>query len=264
MSRMATKEKGKTGREGGGGRPAAAVGTILWKGVCIAARAVFRVVSVMAFILFLLAFTPAPYKVYAWLANPGTTPATPPEYIVVLSGGGIPSESGLMRTYFAAMAAARYPKARVVVCAPGVLGDTNSTPAGMSRELTLRGVAYSRMLFEDKGVHTLTQAENTFHMLSRPGGRTPQILVVTSPEHMRRALASFRKAGFAQPAGLSAFSESIEADLTIPEKDGGGLPAADIGRSTFVRYRFWSNLRYEIDSLRELAALGYYRLKGWI
>jgi hypothetical protein len=83
---------------------------------------------------------------------------------------------------------------------------------------------------------------------------------------MRRAVLTFRKAGFTRINGLPAFEDALEANLLFKDEDLGGnkLPMPDIGGSISVRYQFWNHLKYEILIARELSALGYYKVRGWI
>ena len=95
--------------------------------------------------------------------------------------------------------------------------------------------------------------------------QTP-VLLITSPEHMRRAVLCFRKAGFEKVNGLPAFENALEADLKFDDDKLGGnntlIP--DVGESIKARYQLWNHLKYEILIAREIVALGYYRLRGWI
>lgn len=68
-------------------------------------------------VLCILAFTTLPFWAYyrlsgAYIAEHRT------EAIILLSGAGIPSESGLMRAYYTAELAGMNPWARVVIAAP--------------------------------------------------------------------------------------------------------------------------------------------------
>jgi uncharacterized SAM-binding protein YcdF (DUF218 family) len=92
------------------------------------------------------------------------------------------------------------------------------------------------------------------------------ILLVTSPEHMRRAVLVFKKAGFTHIGALPAFENALESNLLFNDDDLGGnkLLVPDIGNHTSIRYQFWNHLKYEILIAREMAALGYYWLRGWI
>ena len=97
-----------------------------------------------------------------------------------------------------------------------------------------------------------------------PGSNT--VLLVTSPEHVKRALKTFRKAGCRQIAGRPAYQSSLEMDLLYDADSLGGskIPVPDVGGQLMLRYTFWNNVRYLNDSSRELCALVYYKLKGWI
>lgn len=213
----------------------------------------------------LLAFTPVPWWAYRWLATDTASLGGPPQYIVVLGGGGIPSESGLMRTYWGAEAARTYGYATVVVALP-VDGELDGSATGRMRdEMILRGVERARILIEPQGRNTREQAINVGGMIG-PDHRKASVLIVTSPDHMKRALLTFRKAGFGNVAPLAAFSESVQSSLAYDTRELGGrsLPVSNIGSMTSLKYRFWNHLGYEVRVMRELTALGYYKLMGWI
>lgn len=221
--------------------------------------------GILFVILLGLCFTPAPWRVYRWLGTDGLVLDREPDRIVVLGGGGIPSESGLMRTYKAAEQSRRHPQAAVVIALP-VSGPFDASDAARMRdELVMRGVAQHRITFEAKARNTREQA---LRLAATPGIQPAEdrVLIVTSPEHMRRALLSFRQAGFGHVASASAFSHSVDADLRYQadELGGDGIPTPGVGESTTLRYAFWNNLSYEVRAARELFALAYYRLKGWI
>ncbi len=83
---------------------------------------------------------------------------------------------------------------------------------------------------------------------------------------MRRAILTFRKAGFQHVTGLPAFEQSVDFDLAFNDDELGGRKRfiPDIGHNTQIRYQFWIHLEYEILIIREIVALGFYNLKGWI
>jgi hypothetical protein len=91
-------------------------------------------------------------------------------------------------------------------------------------------------------------------------------LLVTSPEHTRRAVKCFKKAGFKNVDALPCFENAIEADLFFDDDNLGDdkLLVPDIGGHTSVRYQFWNHLKYEILIGREMVATTYYKLRGWI
>lgn len=222
-----------------------------------------RILGLVALLMIVAAFTRLPWKTYEWLSGGAEPLKGDPAYIVLLGGGGIPSESGLIRGYFTAEAAARFPRARVVIAMPGNLTDTNSSLAKMRDELAMRGVAKTRLMAEDKGRHTREQADNCLKLL-HVASNQPPVLVVTSPEHMRRALRSFQKAGFTNVHGSAAFPEAVEVDLRFETPELKAKHVPDVGESLTLRYAFWDNLGLEVRCLRELVALGYYKLLGWI
>lgn len=218
--------------------------------------------------LFLIAVVAAllglPWPVYNWLDGGGEAAGTP-DVIVMMGGGGIPSESGLTRTWQTAREAARFPKARVIVAMPYEAGESAATRSAVQRELILRGVSESRLSQEGEGRHTREQAIFIRKMFDDREDKT-RLLIVTSPEHVRRSVLSFQKAGFTHVRGRGALSQAIAADLTYRETvEFLQKPSTSIvGQSMMLRYKFWDNLIIEAKIARELTALVYYKFKGWI
>ena len=212
-----------------------------------------------------LSFTTAPFYAYHWLGTSLSKLTEKPDYIVMLSGGGMPSKSNLMRAYFTAHAAKSFPESEVILSVPGKLSDTISTPRLVARELKKKGIDSNRILFENQGTNTRSQVLNLIKFHGKSLTNKP-ILIVTSPEHMRRAILCFRKAGFTHINALPAFERALEANLTFDDEKLGGnkFPVPDIGDNKTLRYQFWNHLKYEITIAREWAALAYYKLRGWI
>lgn len=232
-----------------------------------------------------LAFTSAPFWMWYGLSVSKAGVNRPPDYIVVLGGGGMPSESGLMRCWYAAKTANYFTRAKVIIALPGDVNDSLSSIIGMKKEILIRGIESRRIILEDSGTNTRAQAlnilkgitnieqrmsnnESNRHSIFNPSilqSFSPSVLIVTSPEHLRRAVLTFKKAGFQKVDGLPAFEEAIESDITFKGKRlGGRLWVPDIGNSITLRYQFWTQLHYEELLLRELLALAYYKVKGWI
>lgn len=239
--------------------------------------------GLLFFLQIFLALTSAPFWIWYGMGTKYAGIHRPPDYIVVLGGGGMPSESGLMRCWYAAKAADFFPAARVIIALPGDTADSTSSVNGMKEELVLRGVAPERILIEDSGTNTRAQAVNIYNGISNIEQRSLNIefvrnstvvnryskfkalLLVTSPEHLSRAVRTFKKAGFLRVDGVPAFEEAIEADITFQGKRLGGRKwVPDVGENITVRYQFWTQLNYERLILREWLANGYYWLKGWI
>lgn len=182
-----------------------------------------------------------------WLTGADESLAGPPDVVVVLGGGGIPSESGLIRTYYGAEAWHAAPQALCIVALTGDPTDPDSAVSRMKRELVLRGVPSDRIRVEARGRNTREQADGVRELLG-PGAVNRAVLVVSSPSHLRRAIACFRAAGFARLGALAAEGVATDADL------GGRLE---------LRYGFWNRLSATPQILRELVALLGYRLRGW-
>ena len=209
-----------------------------------------------------LALTEQPFWGYHWLGTSQAELKWKPDVIIFLGGGGMPSQSNLMRGWFVGNAAKSFPEALVIVAMPGDISDSLSSPRIMKNELILRGVKPEKITFEPEGTNTRAQALNCKKLTNT---QTP-VLLVTSPEHMRRAVLCFRKVGFEKVNGLPAFENALEADLKFEDDKLGGNKTIvpDVGESINARYQLWNHLKYEILIAREIVALGYYRLRGWI
>lgn len=182
----------------------------------------------------------------AWLRAAAFDPPAP-AVIVVLGGGGIPSESGLLRCYHAATLARAHPDALCIVSLPADDPEEQST-GRMRDELVMRGVAPERILMEARARNTHEQAVAVREMLGDAGLEAP-VWIVTSGAHTRRALLCFQRQGFRSVHGLTARVTGAEGDM---------------GPGTFWRYGLWSHLETQIEILREWTALGYYWRRGWI
>jgi uncharacterized SAM-binding protein YcdF (DUF218 family) len=207
-----------------------------------------RLLGLIATIAVVIAFVGIPSTVVRWMTFSDHTLEGEPSVIVVLGGGGVPSESGLIRTYYGAEASHAYPEAEVIVSLPTDLDPETSSVGRMRDELVMRGVPSSVIKLEHKARNTHEQAEAIRDMLGLDQLQDP-VLLVTSPSHMRRSVLSFQRAGFHNVAGLLATNVGHEADP---------------GAGTSFRYGFWNTLSMEIHYLRECVALLYYRARGWI
>jgi len=221
--------------------------------------------GVLFLIVLFLSFTSLPFWGYYWLGTSKSKITEKPDYIVLLGGGGMPSESNLMRAFFVFRAARESPESRIVISIPGNSNDHKSTARLVAAELIQKGIDSNRIFYEEYGTNTRSQALHLQQYNSEKfTGKA--ILLVTSPEHMRRAVLVFQKAGFTRISALPAFENALEADLVFKDDELGGNKTLipDVGSNIEVRYQFWNHLKYEILIARELAALGYYKLRGWI
>lgn len=189
-----------------------------------------------------------PGCVVGWITGRELRSDEPPRYVIVLGGGGIPSESGLIRTYYAAEIGLRETNATLVVSLPSDGEPLTNSVGRMRDELILRGVRPEAILMEHKALNTHEQAVNVRRLLGDDCLRK-RVLLVTSPTHVRRAYLCFRHEGFENIVVRAAYSMAAEADI------GGGV---------LLRYSIWANLQLEVEIAREVAAMLWYRAKGWI
>ena len=225
-------------------------------------RNIFVLIGIFFSICILLALTSAPFWGYHWLGTSKSEINEKPSTIILLGGGGMPSQSALMRSWYVDKATKSFPNANVIIAMPGDLADSLSTPVLMKKELEIRGISSIKIGFENEGTNTRAQALNCQRLIKM---QSP-ILLVTSPEHMRRAILSFQKAGFEKVNALPAFENATEADLSFDDDKLGGRKTGipDVGKSINIRYQLWNHLKYEILITREIVALNYYRIRGWI
>lgn len=230
-----------------------------------ALRTLLLISGILFLIILLLSFTTLPYWGYYWLGTSQSKISGKPDYIILLGGGGMPSESSLMRTYFVHRAAIESPESKIVVSIPGNPADSLSTARLVAAELISKGIAADRILYEQTATNTRSEAIQ-LQNFNQEKLTNKAILLVTSPEHMRRSVLVFKKAGFTKVSALPTFENAIEADLFFDDDQLGGRKTIvpDIGNHTSVRYQFWNHLKYEILIAREMAALAYYKLRGWI
>jgi uncharacterized SAM-binding protein YcdF (DUF218 family) len=215
-------------------------------------------------ILCILAFTTLPFWAYYSLGTANSKITQPPATIVMLGGAGIPSGDGLIRSFYTAKLAIANPDAKVIIAMPGDIADSLSAPRRVEFELEIRGVNKHSIAFEYTGRNTREQAQKlavgkTLAQLGQP------VTLVTSPEHMKRAILAFRKCGFKTVSGLPTFEYALDADLTFRNSDlKGNKFTPSIGNNLQFRYQFWNHLKYEILVIREYFGLAYYKLRGWI
>ena len=244
-------------------------------------RGILVFMGCLAVLMILFAFTTVPFWTWYDMGVRKAGINRPPDYIVLLGGGGMPSESGLIRSWYAARAGNYFTRAKIIVALPGNADDSLSSINQMKKELILRGISGDRILLEDSGTNTRAQAllieqrivnseqlsNRTMEQQNnrRDGYRHVSLLIITSPEHLLRAVLAFKKAGFLKVDGLPAFEQAIESDITFNAKKLGGRKfIPDVGESLTLRYQFWTQAKYELLVLREWAALGYYKMMGWI
>jgi uncharacterized SAM-binding protein YcdF (DUF218 family) len=208
----------------------------------------------------LLSFTSYPYWAYYWLGVHNADAKGNPNVIILLGGGGMPSPDGLIRTYYAAHNAVEFPKACIYIAMPHDTALHEKSPEYlMAYELTLRGIDSNRIHFETTGNNTHSQAVNISGLLHNNCSDSLILRIVTSPEHMYRSVATFRKAGFKNVGGMASFEQGISDKLLIG-KHNKEFEAERL----ILRYNMWNYLKYEISVVREYFAIAYYKLRGWM
>lgn len=211
-------------------------------------------------IFIFLSFTSLPFWMFYYLGASSEKTNLTPKYIIVMGGGGMPSETGLIRTYFAKKASTKYPNSKIIIALPGDTSNCNSAIYQMKVELVNRNVNSYKIIFEPNGKNTRSQALEIKKMIST----NESILIITSPEHIYRAVKTFKKVGFKNIGGKAAFEKAIEAELNFDGNLGGNDFVPNIGSNTQLRYQFWNHMKLQIIVYREYLAIVYYKLKGWI
>lgn len=218
--------------------------------------------GILFIIMLIFAATTVPF--YAWynLGMKKSGSINNPQYIVMMGGNSIPSENGLLRTYYTSMLSEKYPDAQIVVAIPGDISNRKDAPRLIENELMKRSSPEKPVLLVNKGGNTREQALEIAKKISI----NASVTLVTSPEHMYRAILTFRKAGFTKVSGLPTFEQSLdESSILFNDSDlKGNRAIPPIGKNLQVRYQFWNHLKLEITVAREYAAIAYYKLRGWI
>lgn len=220
-------------------------------------KTLFYSIGVLGFLFVLLSFTELPYWGYYHLASIEDTLEDAPEHIVIMGGDGMPSPSGLMRLYHGIEKAKLFPNAKIILALPFNEYDSTRQLNLMAHELVLKGIDTTRIQFEPKGFNTRSQAEEIAGLIQ---DKTSPLLIVSSPEHMFRCLATFRKLGFSNVGGNPTFEKPIDEERL---KDKTGQEEIKV-RNLSLRYNMWSYMQYEITVMREYTAISYYWFKGWI
>lgn len=218
---------------------------------------ILKSIGIISLFMLILAFTDLPYFAYHQLSLSKQKLNTPAKAIVIMGADGMPSPEGLIRAYYGSKAAAENPKAKVFIALPKNQGlDSLLQLQLMASELINKNIGAQRIAFAYQGVNTRTQAIEIAQLID---SQTP-ILIVSSPEHLYRAVKSFEKVGFEQVGSYPTFENPPE-EKALKRKTGEEDEAL---KNLALRYNVWSYLQYEIKVLREYTAITYYWLMGWI
>lgn len=232
----------------------------VFKNVKKLASIFIQIIGWFTFIALVLSFTDIPFNVYYGLATRGADLSRKPDYIVMLGGVGMPSPEDLIRIYTAAGAWHQEPESKVIIAFPSEPELKQWSPELlMAKDLIMRGVDSTSILYEREGISTRTQGLNIAKLIGKQNLDSIGVRIITSPEHMYRAVRVFRKIGFKYVGGTPAFESAIDENKLIK-----GERKNSEKRFLKIRYNMWSYLKYEITILRELCAIAYYKVHGWI
>ena len=217
----------------------------------------FFVFGILFFTMLVLAFTSAPFYMHYRLGQDPNddVEVSNPQMVMMFGGAGMPSEDNLMRLYHTA-ALARHFDVPVLLVHP----EDSLCQAEMTRLLRQGGI--DSILYMTEGANTRSQAVEL--MNAYPELSEKELIVVTSPEHVRRTVKCLNKVGFRNTIGKAAYPATVDFDLSLKKQKLGGNEAIPSVESVKMRYTFFNYLKLEITCLREYCALAYYKIKGWI
>ena len=221
--------------------------------------------GVFFFLMILFAFTTGPFYLYYWLGKSNSEYHFQPKHVIILGGAGFPSATALMRSYYASELYKKYANCDIYVCQPSAdnLPIVASDVYKIAHDLITRGVDSTKIILEYKGKNTREEALSILAINSKI--KNEECVLVSGPEHMKRAVATFRKVGFEKIGGEPTFDLCGPANLMYNDAElGGRKNIPSIGQETQLRYQFWNHLVYQIICYRELFALSWYWLRGWI
>lgn len=211
-----------------------------------------------------LALTDWPWFARDRLARPFSKFTHEPQTIVLMGSGGFPSGPVLMRTWYTSQLSVQFPLAKIVIATPGDTLASGSTAQAIKKALVERGVSPERICMEPNGLNTRHQALMIWTM-HRNNQLSDNLVVVTSPEHTYRTVRTFEKCGFKHVGACPTYESELEVSLqTSFDSFDKPVYTPDVGNSVAIRYKFWNYMKYEIDVLREYAAITYYKLNHWI
>jgi uncharacterized SAM-binding protein YcdF (DUF218 family) len=205
----------------------------------VSARGALRGMGGAAVALFAaLAFTPLANRLHVILVPPAAAPQ-PAAAIVVLGSGvdnGVLTDTSLRRALGGVVLFRRGLAPLVVMLGPGRPGKLSEADVRVRLAQDL-GVPATALLADTRGHTTRDEARVSWEDLAPRGMR--RILLVTGSEHMQRAAALFRRAGF----------EVVEAPVEeMSPTDGRPQERLELARVL----------------LRELLARAYYRAAGYL
>ncbi len=207
-------------------------------------KGVLASIGVLTLVYFAAVLWGAPHVALKWLE---TAPYSgDADYIVLLPAGGIPGPTMLMRTYKAAQESRKNRSAKIILSNRVDTPLEKSTIWSIREELVARGISAKRIIFEKKAQSTSDHAK----YIKEDGigdYKNDSYLIVTSPTHVKRSILTFRAQGFRH---IYAAPADAKQDIE------------DLGDMQYARYHFWGSLKLSVDVVRELLAIGWYKVTG--
>lgn len=231
---------------------------------CFIKQLFLQLGGVLLFMI-IFSFTTGPFYLYYWLGKSNSEYRFSPKHIILMGGAGYPSATALLRSYYASELFKKHPGCDIYVCQPSSIGLSvdKSDAYKISRDLITRGVDGSKIYLELIGKNTREEALEIAKI--NPQLKNENCVLVSGPEHMKRAVAVFQKAGFKNIGGEPTFDLCGPTNLLYSDKSlGGNKNLPSIGQETQLRYQFWNHFVYQIICYRELMAITWYWLRDWI
>lgn len=220
------------------------------------------VMGAIASAMLALSFTTLPYAAYANLAYPrNDTIFMRPNYIVMLSGCGMPSADGMLKCYYTSEMASTFTNATIVVAMPCDTASEYSADISITnKELALHGIDTTKIIYEKTGINTHQQAQN-IRLLLPDSAISDTLLIIAQPEQVKRSILAFKSVGFEHTTGCASESEPLDESLLIQKKSEKAKE--EFNATLAFRYNFWNYLKLQITVAREQIALLYYKIRGW-
>lgn len=218
-------------------------------------KVTLKALGTITLAMIILAFTDLPYEAYHKLGRTEIIQKDNIQNIIMLGGDGMPSPSTLIRVYYAKQLGNNNPEANVYIALPRNEDGSTEQLSMIEYELVKSGIDRSRIFYEADGYNTFSQAQNLSKMIK---DKNETALIITSPEHMHRAILTFQKQGFKSLASFPTFEIPSDASQLIEKDKKGRKKSGNLS----LRYNVWSYLIYEIKVMREYTALAYYKIKG--
>ena len=204
----------------------------------------FFVFGILFFTMLVLAFTSAPFYMHYRLGQDPNddVEVSNPQLVMMFGGAGMPSEDNLMRLYHTA-ALARHFDVPVLLVHP----EDSLCQAEMTRLLRQGGI--DSILYMTEGANTRSQAVEL--MNAYPELSEKELIVVTSPEHVRRTVKCLNKVGFRNTICKAAYPATVDFDLSLKKQKLGGNESIPSVESDKMRYTCFNHLKFEITRVRE-------------